>query len=243
MKLIAYYRVSTKRQGQSGLGLQAQQTAVAVYATASQAEIVGQYTEVESGKQHENRPQLQAALSHAHGLKAVLVVAKLDRLARNVAFTSALMESNAEFICCDQPRANRLTIHILAAVAEDEARRISERTKAALQAAKARGVKLGSAREGHWEDREDRRKLGSRRGLPKAVQAASEARAKRAADAYGFLLPTMREWRTRQHPNRDRRLVEPTGARHYRRTALHVNSRVAGASTRPKWTEYCIRPL
>lgn len=88
---------------------------------------------------------------------AKLVVAKLDRLARNVAFMSALMESGVDFVCCDNPYANRLTIHILAAVAEDEARRISERTKAALQAAKRHGVKLGSARPGHWSGREDRR--------------------------------------------------------------------------------------
>ena len=195
MKIVGYHRVSTRRQGQSGLGLEAQQAAVAAYAATNKAAIVGEYTEVESGKRHENRPQLQAALSHARGVKAMLVVAKLDRLARNVAFTSELMESGIDFVCCDNPHANRLTIHILAAVAEDEASRISERTKAALQAAKVRGVKLGSAREGHWEGREDRRRLGSTRGLPKAVEAARRARAKRTADAYGYLLPTMREWR------------------------------------------------
>ena len=195
MKIIAYYRVSTKRQGQSGLGLEAQQAAVVAFAMATNAMIVGEYIEIESGKRHENRPQLQMALSHARGTKAMLVVAKLDRLARNVAFTSALMEAGVEFVCCDNPNANRLTIHILAAVAEDEARRIGERTKAALQAAKARGVCLGSARAGHWIGREDRRKLGSQRGLPKAVDAASKARAARANNAYGFLLPTLRGWR------------------------------------------------
>ena len=197
MTIVAYYRVSTKRQGLSGLGLEAQQAAVLAFATATNATIVGEYTEVESGKRHENRPQLQLALSHARGMKAILVVAKLDRLARNVAFTSALMESGVDFVCVDNPNANRLTIHILAAVAEDEARRISERTRAALGAAKVRGVRLGSARAGHWNGREDRRKLGSQRGLPKAVEAASKARATKANNAYGFLLPTMREWRQR----------------------------------------------
>src|SRR6185369_12637823 len=101
------------------------------------------YVEVESGKKAA-RPQLLAALAHPRRTKATLVVAKLDRLTRNVAFLSALMESGVDFVACDNPHANRLTIHILAAVAEDEARRISERTKAALAAYKARGGKLGS---------------------------------------------------------------------------------------------------
>lgn len=124
-------------------------------------------------------------------MNATLVVAKLDRLARNVAFTATLMESGVEFVACDNPHANRLTIQILAAVAEDEARRISDRTKAALAAAKARGVKLGSAREGHWEGREDKR----RAGLAKAQEKATEARKRAADEAYGDLLPDMKEMR------------------------------------------------
>ena len=103
-------------------------------------------------------------------------MAKLDRLARNMAFTATLMESGIDFVCCDNPTANRLTIHILAAVAEDEARCISERTKAALQASRARGVKLGSARKGHWNGCEARRLEGARKGLPMAVRAATQAR-------------------------------------------------------------------
>lgn len=162
MKIVAYYRVSTKRQGLSGLGLEAQRAAVETFARQNAGEIVGEYTEIETGKRSD-RPKLTEAIAHARGVKGTLLVAKLDRLARNMAFTATLMESNIDFVCCDNPTANRLTIHILAAVAEDEARRISERTKAALQAAKARGVRLGSAREGHWAGREDRRKLGSER--------------------------------------------------------------------------------
>ncbi|QDU55916.1 recombinase family protein [Aeoliella mucimassa] len=138
MKFVAYYRVSTQKQGQSGLGLEAQQQAVSNY-----CQPVESFTEVESGKSKQ-RPELAKALAACKRLGATLVVAKLDRLARNVAFVSALMESGVEFVACDNPTANRLTVHILAAVAEDEAQRISERTKAALAAAKARGVKLGN---------------------------------------------------------------------------------------------------
>lgn len=137
---VAYYRVSTQRQGQSGLGLEGQQQAVRAFCQPAES-----FTEVESGKNN-NRPELAKAIAACKRLGATLVVAKLDRLARNVAFVSTLMESGVEFIACDNPTANRLTVHILAAVAEDEARRISERTKAALQAAKARGVKLGNTR-------------------------------------------------------------------------------------------------
>ena len=151
--VIGYVRVSTKGQGASGLGLEAQESAINAYAAQSDAKALRLYVEIESGRKSD-RPQLAAALAHAKRSKATLIVAKLDRLSRNVAFLSALMESGVEFVAVDQPHANRLTIHILAAVAEDEARRISERTKTALAAAKARGTKLGSARPGHWKGRE-----------------------------------------------------------------------------------------
>lgn len=109
-----------------------------------------EFVEVESGKKS-SRPKLAEAIQMCKNTGATLVVAKLDRLARNVAFTSALMDSGIEFVACDMPHANRLTIHILAAIAEDEARRISARTKAALAELKAKGVPLGSSREGHWQ--------------------------------------------------------------------------------------------
>jgi DNA invertase Pin-like site-specific DNA recombinase len=141
---IAYYRVSTDRQGASGLGLDAQRQAVARYIGTGQ--LLTEYTEIESGKQHSNRPQLLAALQECRKRRATLVIAKLDRLGRNVAFISALMESGAEFVCCDNPHANRLMLHMLAAFAEHEREQISQRTKAALTAAKARGVKLGNPR-------------------------------------------------------------------------------------------------
>jgi DNA invertase Pin-like site-specific DNA recombinase len=148
-KFIAYYRVSTPRQGRSGLGLAAQQRAVADHLNGGRWRLVAEFTEVESGKRADNRPKLAEALAacRAHGAK--LIIAKLDRLARNVAFVSNLMEAGVDFEAVDFPQANRLTIHILAAVAEHEARMISERTKAALAAARRRGVKLGGIRKGH----------------------------------------------------------------------------------------------
>jgi DNA invertase Pin-like site-specific DNA recombinase len=137
---VAYYRVSTERQGRSGLGLEAQQAAVRGYLgpTASMAE----FTEIETGKRSD-RPELHRALSLCRKRKARLVIAKLDRLSRNLAFIAALMDSGVEFTAVDNPHATRLTLHILAAVAEHEREMIANRTKAALQAAKARGVRLG----------------------------------------------------------------------------------------------------
>jgi DNA invertase Pin-like site-specific DNA recombinase len=141
-RFIVYYRVSTDRQGRSGLGLDAQQQAVAAF-LHDRGELLDAFTEIESGRRND-RPQLAAALDACRRHKAVLLIAKLDQLARNVFFISGLMESGVEFIAVDMPEANRLTIHILAAVAEHEREMISQRTKAALQAAKARGRKLGS---------------------------------------------------------------------------------------------------
>lgn len=144
---VTYYRVSTDKQGKSGLGLEAQRQAVEAFMARSGWNLVGEYTEVETAKGKDAlsiRPQLGQALAMAKKHKAVLIIAKLDRLARNVAFISNLMESNVDFVACDMPDANRLTVHILAAVAEDEARRISERTKAALAAKKARGERMGN---------------------------------------------------------------------------------------------------
>lgn len=140
---IAYYRVSTKKQGDSGLGLEAQKASVLAYASKNGLTVASEYTEVETGTKKRQRPQIALALAQAKKSNAVLLIAKLDRLARNVAFVSALMESGVEFIAVDMPTANKLTIHIIAAIAEHEAQLISQRTKAALQALKERGEKLG----------------------------------------------------------------------------------------------------
>lgn len=188
--IVAYFRVSTKRQGQSGLGLEGQAVAVEAYAKQTGRTIVARYLEVESGR-NSARPELAKALSHAKRSKGILAVAKLDRLARDVEFLARIMNSEADFVACDNPAANRLTLHILAAVAEAEARTTSDRTKAALAAAKTRGVLLGSARPGHWAGREQARL----NGLAKARTVAATVRTERAEQAYADILPAMTEMR------------------------------------------------
>ena len=137
-KVVSYLRVSTARQGDSGLGIEAQRAAVLEYLNGGQWTLLREYVEIETGKRSD-RPQLSAALAYARATGATVVIAKWDRLARNVAFTAALLESGVDFVACDNPHATRFTIHILASVAEYEAQAISQRTRAALQAAKARG--------------------------------------------------------------------------------------------------------
>lgn len=145
-KIISYIRVSTAKQGQSGLGLEAQREAVRTYLATTGHELVGEFVEVESGrKTDKERPELSRALQVCKQRGAVLVVAKLDRLARNVHFISGLMEAKVQFVALDMPEANELTLHVMAAFAEHEARRISERTKAALAVAQAKGTVLGRA--------------------------------------------------------------------------------------------------
>lgn len=138
---IAYYRVSTQRQGQSGLGLDAQRDAVRRF--AGSISLDGEFTEIESGRKSD-RPELIKAIATAKAKKATLVIAKLDRLARNVHFISGLLESGVSFVAADMPEADRTFLQMAAVFAEWEARKISERTIAALQAAKARGQVLGS---------------------------------------------------------------------------------------------------
>jgi DNA invertase Pin-like site-specific DNA recombinase len=141
-QFVAYYRVSTDRQGASGLGLEAQAASVSRYLARIGGELAAEVTEVESGRRND-RPELGRALNLCQRKRAVLLIARLDRLSRNVAFIANLMESGVDFRAVDMPEASRLTLHILAAVAEHEREMISARTKAALQAAKARGVRLG----------------------------------------------------------------------------------------------------
>jgi DNA invertase Pin-like site-specific DNA recombinase len=188
--LIAYCRVSTKQQGASGLGMEAQRAAVEAFARQHGAKVAALYVEVESGKKAD-RPELAKALAHAKRSKAILCVTKLDRLARNVEFLARVLNAGTEFLACDYPAANRLTLHIMAAVAENEAKAISDRTKAALQAAKARGTLLGSERPGHWEGREKARQQGAKKG---AIVSA-EVRSKAAVEAYSDLLPAMEAYK------------------------------------------------
>lgn len=191
--LIPYFRVSSKKQGRSGLGLKAQQTAYEKYREEVGGTTVMAYPEVETGTDKRHRPILEKAIAHCKLTGATLVIAKLDRLWRSVFFTAMLMESGVEFICCDMPGATNLTIHIHAAVAEDEAKRISERTIAALKEAKKEGVKLGSSRPGHWTGREAQRREGGRQG----AKVAAKNRAKIARDVYDFLVPEITEMKHR----------------------------------------------
>jgi DNA invertase Pin-like site-specific DNA recombinase len=142
-RFVAYYRVSTDKQGKSGLGLEAQREAVTNYLNGGSWTLVAEFTEVESGK-HANREEHKKAIAACKRQKAKLVIAKLDRLSRNLAFIATLMESGVEFVAVDNPHANKLTIHILAAMAEHQRETISENTKAALAAAKRRGQRLGN---------------------------------------------------------------------------------------------------
>lgn len=145
---IAYYRVSTQKQGQSGLGLEAQKETVLRYLNGGNWELVNEFTEVETGKGADalaKRPQLRAALEACKKQKATLIIAKLDRLARNVHFVSGLIESGVEFVAADMPQANKTMLQIHSVMSEWERDQISARTKAALAAAKARGVVLGAA--------------------------------------------------------------------------------------------------
>src|SRR5436190_15055306 len=144
-KFIAYFRVSTDKQGKSGLGVEAQRKAVLDYLNGGRWSLMQEFVEIESGK-HNDRPQLTAALAACKKHRAKLVIAKLDRLSRNLAFIAALMESGVEFVAVDNPHATKLTVHILAAVAEHEREMIAQRTRDALQAAKARGKILGNPR-------------------------------------------------------------------------------------------------
>jgi DNA invertase Pin-like site-specific DNA recombinase len=161
---VAYYRVSTKAQGVSGLGLEAQREAVERYVAGVSGRLIGSFEEVESGKRVD-RVNLHAALDVCRSSKATLVIAKLDRLARNVSFISRLLDAKVEFIAADMPSANRLTIHIVAAIAEYEREQISERVKGALRAAMLRGTPIGNPQAKHVQ--------------PKAVAAAQ-----RNADDY-----------------------------------------------------------
>lgn len=143
MRALAYYRVSTSEQGRSGLGLEAQKAAVEDYLRRIGAILVAEFIEVESGARND-RPQLQAALKRAKLSNATLVIAKLDRLSRNAAFLLTLRDAGTDIVAVDMPNANAVTVGIMAVIAEEERRLISERTKAAMKAAKARGVKLGN---------------------------------------------------------------------------------------------------
>lgn len=170
-RFVAYFRVSTERQGRSGLGLEAQQRAVADFLRNGDHQLVESFTEVESGRRCD-RPQLALAKAACRKHRATLVIAKLDRLARSVAFVSGLMEGGIDFVAADMPQADRFMLHVYAAMAEEEARKISARTREALASAKARGVALGNqrnldqARRESLKQRQEQASLFVRNTLP-----------------------------------------------------------------------------
>jgi DNA invertase Pin-like site-specific DNA recombinase len=178
-RFVVYYRVSTKQQGESGLGLEAQRATAEAYVKQRGGEIIAEYQEVETGKDCK-RPEIMKAILFALRSHGTLVIARLDRLARSVWLTSTLMESGIDFVACDSPQASRLTIHILAAVAEEEARLVSERTRNALAAYKARGGVLGPAafRNRHeWKAKQEQsRQRATRRNSEVAFAAYDDIR-------------------------------------------------------------------
>ena len=186
VRIVTYLRVSTARQGSSGLGLEAQRASVQAHAAAGGHVIVAEYVEVESGRR-DDRPQLAAALAACRLHRATLVIAKLDRLARNVRFIAGIMDGGVDFVACDMPHANRLTLHLMAAMAEHEAAAISERTKAALAAAKARGVRLGNPNGA----------VHLRAGCRNASELAAIARRKAALERAQNVAPTIAALRCR----------------------------------------------
>ena len=179
---VAYFRVSTKEQGRSGLGLDAQRRAVEEYMGSNGWELIGDYTEIESGRNNA-RPELEQALAACRLHGARLIVAKLDRLARDASFLLSLQSAGVDFVAADMPDANRLTVGILACEAEAEAEAISQRTREALTAAKERGVKLGTPANLTQAARE------------KGAEVSAAVRSARADQRAADLAPIIREIR------------------------------------------------
>jgi len=176
-QFVLYFRVSTKQQGESGLGLEAQKATAEAYVKQNGGTIVGTFIEVESGRDS-TRKEIYRAIELANKTWSTLLICKLDRLSRSVFFTSLLMESQVNFVACDSPQASRLTIHILAAVAEQEAEMISCRTRDALRAYKARGGLLGPRtfkNPERWREKQKRsRQLATMKNAAVAATANEE---------------------------------------------------------------------
>jgi DNA invertase Pin-like site-specific DNA recombinase len=212
---VAYYRVSTERQGRSGLGLEAQRTAVAQF-IRDRGTLIGSFVEVETGKGRNalaKRPELRQALEFCQRRRATLVIAKLDRLSRSVAFIAGLMESRVPFVAVDAPDKEPFVLHIRAAMAEEEGRKISERTRAALAAAKARGTKIGS---------DETRRRNAPRGA---------ASTKAAADLFARnTLPIIRE-------------IQAAGARTLRDIARSLAARGVATARGRRWDATQVRRI
>jgi DNA invertase Pin-like site-specific DNA recombinase len=218
---ISYLRVSTARQGKSGLGLEAQRKAVADYLNGGNWQLLAEMVEVESGKKSD-RPVLQEAIDLSKATGATLVVAKIDRLTRDAAFLLSLRDAGIDFVAADMPDANRLTVGIMALVAEQEREAISRRTKDALAAAKARGVQLGAYRDGQFVGRV---------GTVEDAQKASIARAAKYEAAARMKLPLLQR-------------VDPLGSLSLRQIAERLNAmEVPTVSGKGSWSANSVKRL
>ena len=218
---ISYLRVSTARQGKSGLGLEAQRKAVADYLNGGNWQLLAEMVEVESGKKSD-RPVLQEAIDLSKATGATLVVAKIDRLTRDAAFLLSLRDAGIDFVAADMPDANRLTVGIMALVAEQEREAISRRTKDALAAAKARGVQLGAYRDGQFVGRV---------GTAADTQKASIARAAKYEAAARMKLPLLQR-------------VDPLGSLSLRQIAERLNAmEVPTVSGKGSWSANSVKRL
>jgi DNA invertase Pin-like site-specific DNA recombinase len=189
-RFVAYYRVSTDKQGKSGLGLEAQKDAVSRYLNGGSWELVGEFEEIESGGK-DDRPQLTRAMQAARLRNATLIIAKLDRLSRDAAFLLGLQKAGVDFVAADMPDANKMTVGVMALVAQHEREAISARTLAALQAAKARGIKLGTHRAGA--------PVLSLEAIAKGRAVSKSRRSQKAAERAADLLPLIQEFQQSGH--------------------------------------------
>ena len=220
-RFISYLRVSTARQGVSGLGLEAQRKAVTDFLNGGRWELIAEVVEVESGKKAD-RPQLQEAIAKCRAYGAKLVVAKMDRLARDAHFLLGLQRAGIDFVAADMPEANRLTVGIMALVAEQEREQISRRTKEALAAAKARGTQLGAYRDGSFV---------GRKGTPEDAQKAREAHQAKAQTIAAEKAHVLHE-------------IDPEGSMSLRELARQLNQRgVPTSSGRGLWQAVSVKRL
>lgn len=221
---ICYYRVSTTKQGRSGLGLEAQRKSVADYLNGGDWNIIEEFTEIESGKKNQ-RPKLQEAIELCKATGSTLIVAKIDRLTRDAAFLLNLKDAGVDFVAADMPDANRLTVGIMALIAEQEREAISKRTRDALAAAKARGVVLGAY------SKSDKTKYVGGKGTTETALRASQARSQKFRERALAKLPLVSRY-------------DPDGNLSLRELAAIFNANgITTVSGKGSWSANSIRRL